>query len=82
MCDQSHKVAQQGHDAKDHSECPHLFSSDMWLLWQLGAYLKRMGKQVPALVKKSRGFSVKAGEEVFKWTGEINEAGPLFYRQA
>ena len=39
-------------------ENPYLYSSDYWLLFEVGIYLAQLGRMYPSYAKKSRGYTV------------------------
>jgi hypothetical protein len=67
-------AAESGYDAQKnkptgvyHVSNPHLYSSDMWLAWQCGAYMFANGYGRPEGVRKSRGHSIRANGFIFKF---------------
>lgn len=65
-------IAQAGYNG---AENPHLWSSDLWLVHEAGAYMQRTGRGNPLHAKKSRGYTVKINDMTFKWVDDSQIPG-------
>ncbi len=64
---EANEIAVNGYQAPNGSDDnPYLWSSDNWLLFELGVYFNRTGRATPCNVSKSRGFSVNANTMKFR----------------
>lgn len=57
---------QAGTEGKRTEATPYYFSSDNWLGWCFGNLAARKGLPKPAEVLKSRGFSVRVSDLIYK----------------
>ncbi len=75
------QLARDGFNAPGGSrDNPFIESSHNWMMFEIGAYLQRTGRAYPDDVRKSRGYTVKVKDMLFKWSGYQGTGEPEWIR--
>jgi hypothetical protein len=61
--------AQAGFDSGDVTKCKFYFSSDTWIAYACGVWMKHTGRSRPTFYKPSRGYYVLVDKIKLHWKG-------------